>query len=571
MSTVAPPELNRLYSLIDPYLRSEARGGIVNPRSPGYHTSLEDLRAQGRSGDYSAQCPADRRGRPADAAGVDITFKTLAELVLVHKRLRVACTPNAVGAYDPRIECLRECIGTLDGKVVSGYNRVATGSGTRSVVGWDAAGFGDSSHLWHEHLSVLRDRARDANAIAGLAEVICGLAPGTLGWKPAAGEVVPPVVVTPPVIVERPVPTSGELYLDKVAAGVTDSDTVAYVQLLLGQLLKITLARTGTYDAATIAAALIFQRDVLGDAPKYCDGILGEQQLLELLERTRSTVKLYRSSVTGGLITKAVAPPAPKPPAVPPKPAKVTLRLKDWKGSPAGRTLIQGMVWDPINRCWWIWQADTVPGRKEQTIVIRRHREDGTYVGYITLVDAGHGSSIGVEPFLGGARFYVGHKLKGAGYVTYRIGESSTTFTRTPKIPNGDITVSPGADLLCVRVKGRYRAYDLSDARQGEATLRWEVTVPEWMDRFQGHLVTSDGDLVIHRDVATKGASELRVYRIAGKGTAAKAQLVKSVDTNPYGDEAEGAMEYKGWLLSNSRTGGDTPNRTVDGTPVMAI
>lgn len=561
MSTVAPPELNRLYTLIDPYLSSEKRGGIANSGSPGYHTSPEDLRAQGRTADYSIQCPADRRGRPADAAGIDITFGTLAELVLVHKRLRVACTPNAVGAYDPRIECLREHIGTLDGKVVSGYNRVATGTGTRSVVGWDAAGFGDSSHLWHEHLSVLRDRARDTNAVAGLAEVLCGLAPGALGWKPATGELPPPVVVEPPVIVEHPLPISGEMYLDKVAAGVTDSDTVAYVQLLLAAVLKVTLRRTGDYDPATVAAARQFQADVLGDAPKYCDGILGELQLLELIERAGSKVRLYRSSLTGGLITKAPPPVVAKPPAA--KPGKVTLRLKAWNGSPAGRTLIQGTAWDPINRCWWIWQADDVAGRKQQTVVIRRHDADGTYRGYITLVDAGHGSSIGVEPFLGGARFWVGHATKGAGYVTYRIGDPSTAFTPTGKLPNGDITVSPEADLLCVRVKDRYRAYDLSDARQGAATLRWDVRVPDWMNRFQGHLVTEDY-LVVHRDVATKGASELRVFTHKGK-------LVKAVDTNPFGDEAEGAFVKDGWLFANSRTGGNTPNRTVDATPVMAL
>jgi hypothetical protein len=570
VSTVAPPELNRLYQLIDPYLSSEARGGIVNPRSPGYHTSPEDLRAQGRTNDYSIQCPADRRGRPADATGVDITFRTLAELVLVHKRLRVACTPNAVGAYDPRIECLRECIGTLDGRVVSGYNRVATGTGTRSVVGWDAAGFGDDSHLWHEHLSILRDRARDANAIAGLAEVLCGLAPGTLGWKPAAGELPPPVVVVPDPLEEHPLPTSGELYLDKVAAGVKDSDTVAYVQVLLAQVLKITLRRTGDYDPATIAAARKFQAEVLGDAPKYCDGILGQLQLLELIDRAGSKVKLYRSSATGGLITKAATPPAPTPPTPRPKPAKATLRLKAWNGSPAGRTLIQGMFWDSVNRCWWIWQADTVAGRKQQTVVIRRHLADGTYVGYITLVDAGHGSSIGVEPFLGGARFWVGHATKGAGYVTYRIGDSSTTFTPTTKLPSGDITVSADDDLLCIRVKDRYRGYDLSDARQGTATLRWDVRVPDWMERFQGHLVVDDL-LVIHRDVATKGASELRVYRIAGKGTKATATRLQTVDTNPYGDEAEGAMVKDGWLFSVSRTGGDNPNRTVDATPVREL
>ena len=82
--------------------------------------------------------------------------------------------------------------------------------------------------------------------------------------------------------------------------------------------------------------------------------------------------------------------------------------------------------------------ADTVAGRKHQTVVIRRHREDGTYVvGYITLVDAGHGSSIGVEAFAGGARFYIGHATKGAGYVTYRIGSPETVARKIARTLEG--------------------------------------------------------------------------------------------------------------------------------------
>lgn len=197
MSTIAPPALNRVYTHIGPFLNHEQRGGIVNAGSPGYHTSYEDLLKQGRSGDYSIQCPADKRGQKNFAAGIDITFGNLQELIQVHKRLREACTPDAAGNYDPRIECVREIIGTLDGRNVSGYNRVSTGSGTRSRVGWVSSGYSDSSHLWHEHISVLRDRANNENDMRGLSEVICGLAAGSLGWV-GEGATPPPVVVTPP-------------------------------------------------------------------------------------------------------------------------------------------------------------------------------------------------------------------------------------------------------------------------------------------------------------------------------------------------------------------------------------
>lgn len=200
MATAAPHALYGLYALIGPYLKTEKNGGIVGDTSHvaggGYHISREDLIKHGQRGDYSIQCPADKRGPSNLAAGVDITFGSLSELETVHRRLKVACEGK-----DPRIEPLREHIGTLDGKHVSGYNRVATGSGTRSHVGWVPTGFSDSSHLWHEHLSFLRDRVEDVNAVRGVAEVMCGLAAGTLGWV-GDGSNTPPVV--PPVVPPKP-------------------------------------------------------------------------------------------------------------------------------------------------------------------------------------------------------------------------------------------------------------------------------------------------------------------------------------------------------------------------------
>lgn len=214
MTTLLPTALNKVYTWIGPYLQTEQRGGIVNAASPGYHTSREDLIRQGRSNDYSIQSPADKRGNAKMAAGIDITFGSLAELITVQKRLRAACTPNADGKYDDRIECIREFIGTLDGRAVSGYNRYASGTGSRSRTGWFSSGFGDSSHLWHIHISVFRDRVENENEMRGLAEVIAGLAPGSLGWIDEDAK--PPVVVDPPVVeppvVEPPFCWDGKSY-----------------------------------------------------------------------------------------------------------------------------------------------------------------------------------------------------------------------------------------------------------------------------------------------------------------------------------------------------------------------
>lgn len=256
--------------------------------------------------------------------------------------------------------------------------------------------------------------------------------------------------------------------------------------------------------------------------------------------------------------TKPVEPKPEPTPVTKPKP--ITLALKAWDGSPAGRTLIQGVLWDEVNDCYFIHQADDVAGQAEQNVVIRRHKADGTYVGWATIVNGGHGSSVGLDPFDGGARLWLGHATLGAGHMAYNIGNDDTPFTKVPAIPKGDISIDAAADLLCVRVSTRYRGYKLSDARKNKATKVFDIKIPNWMTRFQGHTVTADR-IFIHRDVKTKGASELRSYDFSGK-------LLRKWDTSGWGDEAEGAMVKKGWVYSVSRVGSNSPSRTVVCTPV---
>jgi hypothetical protein len=179
-TTVAPDALYDIYELIDPYFDTMKVGGVVGDakHGSGYHLSRARLLERGLTRDYSIQCPADKRGPSNAACGIDITFGRLSELVTVHRRLKVACENK-----DPRIAPVRETIGTLDGKNVSGYNRVATGTGSRSRVGWHPDDWSNDSHLWHEHVSVLRDYCDDRNMMRGLAEVIAGVPRGKFGWK----------------------------------------------------------------------------------------------------------------------------------------------------------------------------------------------------------------------------------------------------------------------------------------------------------------------------------------------------------------------------------------------------
>lgn len=508
MATLVPGALSRVYDHIGPYLASDRKGGIANSGSPGYHTSREDLLKQGRTNDYSIQCPADKRGNAKNAAGIDITLSD-SEMKTVSGRLRKACTPDADGNYDDRIECIREFIGTVDGRNVSGYNRVATGSGTRSKTGWVSSGFGDSSHLWHVHVSVLRDRVENDNDMLGLSEVIAGLTPGALGWS-ASGKPDTPDTPPPPVV---------KLPTYTVKAG----DSLSAIASRIGVPWQTIAALNPGVDPNKIRAGQIL------------------------------------------IVPKAV-PPAPKPEPKPEptaKPDPITLRLKAWDGSPAGRTLIQGVLWDEVNDCYFIHQADDVAGQKEQDVVIRRHKADGTYVGYATIIGAGHGSSVGLDSFEGGARLWLGHATLGAGFMTYNIGSDDTPFTKVPAILKGDVSIDAAADLLCVRAGTRFVGYRLSDARKNKATKVFDIRIPNWLVRFQGHLVAG-GRLYIHRDAKTKGASELRSYDFNGK-------LLRKWDTSPWGDEAEGAMAKRGWVYSVSRVGNDTPNRTILCTPIEEI
>jgi len=191
MATQAPPNLFRMYALVDPHLSSMRVGGIVGDTrhvaGGGYHISREDLRSHGQGSDYSIQAPADQRGNASYAAAIDISLGPK-QMVTVSKRLRAAMEGTD---YDPRIEPLREFIGTVDNRNVCGYNRYRTNSTSRRT-GWYPSGYSESSHLWHVHLSFFREYCNDWNSILGVAEVVCGLKPGELGWKDPSDPAVKP-------------------------------------------------------------------------------------------------------------------------------------------------------------------------------------------------------------------------------------------------------------------------------------------------------------------------------------------------------------------------------------------
>lgn len=218
-------------------------------------------------------------------------------------------------------------------------------------------------------------------------------------------------------VVEYPMPTSGEVYLDKVRPGVTNSDTVAYLQTWLAKVLGIPLARTGTYDAATVAAATRYQRDVLGDDPKFCDGVLGQLQTSALATAAGARVTIYADSVTGGQVWPPL-PPTPKPPTVPDvKP--------DQPEEPAVTSAVETIMGLNILR-----RTDTEPGRKRwgtRKPLLGQHLRDAHASVYLLIeTDESTRKDLGAE--LGPEFTWWGYKYHGIYWrqsVWERVGDAT--------------------------------------------------------------------------------------------------------------------------------------------------
>jgi hypothetical protein len=171
VTTLAPAALINIYKAIeasDQY-GSMRRGGIVgdvrHQARGGYHISRAD---QTSSSNYSVQAPADKRGPSNLASGIDLTMSP-SDMKKMTSRLMAACKTNhANPAAEPRIECIREFFGTLNGTTVTGWNRYAS---SNRGVGYTTS---DSSHLWHVHVSIFRDYCDDPAKMKGLVDILLG-------------------------------------------------------------------------------------------------------------------------------------------------------------------------------------------------------------------------------------------------------------------------------------------------------------------------------------------------------------------------------------------------------------
>jgi hypothetical protein len=158
----------RLWSNFDRIESSALLGGVYAAK-PGYHNYRNAL----PSSDYSVRdVGADRRGSGIKASAIDLSLSDSA-MRRYTGRLDSAARSRDPRLYTPRGPVLREFIGTKDSRSVYCYVLVA---GRPLGVGADAGPDPgrDETHLWHIHLSIIRQFCEDWSALDGVLSVLRG-------------------------------------------------------------------------------------------------------------------------------------------------------------------------------------------------------------------------------------------------------------------------------------------------------------------------------------------------------------------------------------------------------------
>lgn len=160
-----------------------AKLGGVYANKPGYH----NFRSALPKSDYSVRdVPADRLG-PADLAdGLDITLSP-SQMRFYTARLDKAARARDPRLYTTRGPVLREFIGTLNNRDV--YCYVLTGGrplGVQTDAGIDPGR--DDTHLWHIHLSIIRQFGSDWAALDGVLSVLIGESPAAWMARTSGGD-----------------------------------------------------------------------------------------------------------------------------------------------------------------------------------------------------------------------------------------------------------------------------------------------------------------------------------------------------------------------------------------------
>jgi hypothetical protein len=175
----------RLWTEFDRFEPSALLGGVYAAK-PGYHNYRNAL----SSSDYSVRdVAADRRGSGLMASAIDLTLSDAA-MRRYTGRLDSAARARDPRLYSPRGPVLREFIGTKDNRSV--YCYVLTG-GRPLGVGADAGPDPgrDESHLWHIHLSIIRQFCEDWSVLDGVLSVLRGESLGVWQGRSEYNEMTP--------------------------------------------------------------------------------------------------------------------------------------------------------------------------------------------------------------------------------------------------------------------------------------------------------------------------------------------------------------------------------------------
>lgn len=164
-----PGAIWRLWTEFDAIESTALLSGVYAPKG-GYHNYRSAL----PSSDYSTgrDVAADKKGSGSKASAIDLTLSDAA-MRKYTARLDAAARARDRRLYTPRGPVLREFIGTKDSRTVYCYVLVG---GRPLGVGADAGPDPgrDTTHLWHIHLSIIRQFCEDWSAIDGVLSVLRG-------------------------------------------------------------------------------------------------------------------------------------------------------------------------------------------------------------------------------------------------------------------------------------------------------------------------------------------------------------------------------------------------------------
>lgn len=134
-------------------------GGIYANKS-GYHNTVNANLARW-PGNYSVRYAIDRSNPRTKARAIDLTMNSTWMRTITRRLL------DGAARQDPRMRCVREFYGSLDGRTVVGRIKNGPDEEFRPESS-------DSSHTWHEHLGLHTPFVDDMEAMRGLLSLLSG-------------------------------------------------------------------------------------------------------------------------------------------------------------------------------------------------------------------------------------------------------------------------------------------------------------------------------------------------------------------------------------------------------------